>query len=173
MTSHSYKSSRTGAFRTRSERRRTGKDDTDEVCSDSSVTSSISSRCLAELRTLCKMLKRFSRCLAELRTLCEMLKRFSRWQLMLSVAAHAASTSHWTSHERGPLRPTTPACSDHLRRLGSFTRTVSSILTLDVTRARSTEAYYSCVLRPSSSSWILHTHRVVHPHTGRHTSEVC
>ena len=130
------------------------------------------SRCLAELRTLCEMLKRFSRCLAELRTLCEMLKRFSRWQQMLSVAAHAASTSHWTSHERGPLRPTTPACSDHLRRLGSFTRTVSSILTLDVTRARSTEAYYSCVLRPSSSSWILHTHRVVHPHTGRHTSEV-
>ena len=95
------------------------------------------SRCLAELRTLCEMLKRFSRCLAELRTLCEMLKRFSRWQLMLSVAAHAAS-----------------------------------ILPLDVTRARSTEAYYSCVLRPSSSSWILHTHRVVHPPTGRHTSEV-
>ena len=125
MTSHSYKSIRTGAFLTRSVRRRTGEDDTDEMCSDSSVTSSISSVSASGCVSITVAGVDAVDCWVVLsgRVNTSVLDGLNVSRVA-SKCCHPHSERH-TSYWRSPLRPTTLARSDHPRRLGSFTRTVS------------------------------------------------
>ena len=126
MTSPGYRSSRTGAFRTRSERLSTSGDD---VVEGSSATVSVAHGTAFELVSIAVDVGTVVGCSALCDTplksvgadvnssrvvmRCCRLRRMSR------------PSSLNTSYDRGPLRRITLVRTGHLPRRGSFTRTVS------------------------------------------------
>ena len=127
MTSPGYRSSRTGAFRTRSERLSTSGDD---VVEGSSATLSVAHGTAFDPVSIAVDVGTFVGCSALSDTTLKsagdgvngsrVAIRCCRFRRM------SRPSSDNTSYDRGPLRRTTFARTGHLPRRGSFTRTVSS-----------------------------------------------